>query len=173
MTITQLPHLEDTSLAQTVSQNMFPVSARSLTKPTRARFLTTRKATEDDSGPVPATTDSQSPVPATTDSQPSKPKSAIPEDLDYYSGLVGVQPGAENDAKEREGESGVTSDYPIPLPSYLLLVLATVASIAFTGSIFEVMGPNPEVSWLCCSRFVHPLSLPSRHRCGFAVGRVE
>eukprot|EP00904_Undaria_pinnatifida_P010423 jgi/Undpi1/6510/HiC_scaffold_20.g08989.m1 len=133
---------------------------RSLTKPTRARFLTTRKATEDDSGPVPATTDSQSPVPATTDSQPSKPKSAIPEDLDYYSGLVGVQPGAENDAKEREGESGVTSDYPIPLPSYLLLVLATVASIAFTGSIFEVMGPNPELGYTT-TYIIGALSLPT------------
>lgn len=112
------------------------MSPRSLTKPTRTRFLTTRRATEDDSGPVAAT-------PA--DPQSTDSKSPVPEDLDYYSGLVGVQPGAENDAKEREGESGATTDYPIPLPSYLLLVLATVASIAFTGSIFEVMGPNPEV----------------------------
>ena len=112
------------------------MSPRSLTKATRPRFLTTRKATQDDSGPVSATPAD----PQSTDSQ-----SPIPEDLDYYSGLVGVQPGAENDAKESEGESGATTDYPIPLPSYLLLVLATVASIAFTGSIFEVMGPNPEV----------------------------
>lgn len=113
------------------------VSFRSLTKPTRARFLTTRNATEDDSGPVAAT---PADPPSTADSE-----SPVPEDLDYYSGLVGVQPGAENEEKERVGESGATTDYPIPLPSYLLLVLATVASIAFTGSIFEVMGPNPEV----------------------------
>lgn len=70
----------------------------------------------------------------------------MPEDLDYYDGLLGQQPGANKAMRDVEGEGSSTSDYPIPLPSYLLLVLATVASIAFTGSIFEVTGGHPEVS---------------------------
>ncbi len=69
----------------------------------------------------------------------------MPEDLDYYDGLLGQQPGADK-AAQGGGEPASTPDYPIPLPSYLLLALATVLSIAFTGSIFEVTGGHPEVS---------------------------
>lgn len=70
----------------------------------------------------------------------------MPEDLDYYDGLLGQQPGADRAVRGGEEEAASTSDYPIPLPSYLLLALATVLSIAFTGSIFEVTGGHPEVS---------------------------
>lgn len=69
----------------------------------------------------------------------------MPEDLDYYDGLLGQQPGADKAVMGGKDESASTSDYPIPLPSYLLLALATVLSIAFTGSIFEVTGGHPEV----------------------------
>lgn len=80
----------------------------------------------------------------------SKP-GAVPEDLDYYDGLLGEQPGADKAMASGKGEPGSTSDYPIPLPSYLLLALATVLSIAFTGSIFEVTGGHPEV----CFTYLH------------------
>lgn len=70
----------------------------------------------------------------------------MPEDLDYYEGLLGQQPAADKAVAAGKDESASTSDYPIPLPSYLLLALATVLSIAFTGSIFEVTGGHPEVS---------------------------
>lgn len=73
-------------------------------------------------------------------------KAAVPDDLDYYDGLLGQQPGADKAAVGGRDEPASTSDYPIPLPSYLLLALATVLSIAFTGSIFEVTGGHPEVS---------------------------
>lgn len=84
------------------------------------------------------------PAPAPAASASSSP--AVPEDLDYYDGLLGQQPGADK-AAQGSGESASTTDYPIPLPSYLLLALATVLSIAFTGSIFEVTGGHPEVSY--------------------------
>lgn len=73
----------------------------------------------------------------------------MPEDLDYYSGLVGKQPGPGKVVEEKVVESAATTDYPINLPSYLLLCLATVASIAFTGCIFEASGSNPEVRSAC------------------------
>lgn len=80
-----------------------------------------------------------------SESAASPKTSPVPEDLDYYDGLLGKQPGYDKAVKEKKGQNGVTTEYPINLPSYLLLVLATVASIAFTGSIFEVTGSNPEV----------------------------
>ncbi|CAN0536685.1 unnamed protein product, partial [Ectocarpus sp. 12 AP-2014] len=112
--------------------------ARSLTTPVAAwvRSTTVRTAatSEDDDATTPTTK---------TPTEPAK--SAVPEDLDYYSGLIGEQPGADKAPASGKGEAVTTSDYPIPLPSYLLLVLATVVSIAFTGSIFEVTGGHPEV----------------------------
>lgn len=60
-----------------------------------------------------------------------------------------LDPGFSNslsDTPDSKDESAVTSDYPINLPSYLLLALSSVACIAFIGSIFEVIGPNPQVS---------------------------
>ncbi|CAN0545260.1 unnamed protein product, partial [Ectocarpus sp. 12 AP-2014] len=108
--------------------------ARSLTTPVAARVRSTTVRTaatsEDDDATTPTTT--------TTPAEPAK--SAVPEDLDYYSGLIGEQPGADKAPASGKEEAVTTSDYPIPLPSYLLLVLATVVSIAFTGSIFEVTG---------------------------------
>lgn len=78
---------------------------------------------------------------------PESPSASVPEDLDYYDGLLGQQPAADRAVSGGEEEAASTSDYPIPLPSYLLLALATVLSIAFTGSIFEVTGGHPEVSY--------------------------
>lgn len=113
-------------------------SNRSLTTPVAARVRSTTVRTaatsEDDDATTPTTT---------TPAEPAK--SAVPEDLDYYSGLIGEQPGADKAPASGKEEAVTTSDYPIPLPSYLLLVLATVVSIAFTGSIFEVTGGHPEV----------------------------
>lgn len=80
----------------------------------------------------------------------------MPEDLDYYDGLLGQQPGADKAAVGGKGEPVSTSDYPIPLPSYLLLALATVVSIAFTGSIFEVTGGHPEVRALLSGAIERP-----------------
>lgn len=113
-----------------------PAHDRSLTERTTPRFLTTttaRKASGSDDETAEAT-------PAS--------KSAVPEDLDYYDGLLGQQPGAEKAVMGGKGEQPVsTSDYPIPLPSYLLLAMSAVLSIAFIGSIFEVTGSHPEVSF--------------------------
>lgn len=78
---------------------------------------------------------------------PESPSASVPEDLDYYDGLLGQQPAADRAVRGGGDEAASTSDYPIPLPSYLLLALATVLSIAFTGSIFEVTGGHPEVSF--------------------------
>eukprot|EP00903_Cladosiphon_okamuranus_P010953 g10345.t1 len=83
-----------------------------------------------------------------------EPRATVPEDLDYYDGLVGEQPGAA-----MGGRNEPTSDYPIPLPSYLLLALATVLSIAFTGSIFEVTGGHPELGYTA-TYIIGTLSLP-------------
>lgn len=108
---------------------------RSLTARARSPFLqtTARKATaSDDDVAAEAAT-------------PESPSASVPEDLDYYDGLLGQQPGADRGVTGGK-EEAATSDYPIPLPSYLLLALATVVSIAFTGSIFEVTGGHPEVS---------------------------
>lgn len=80
-----------------------------------------------------------------TATTPESPSASVPEDLDYYSGLLGQQPGADKAATKGKDESASSNDYPIPLPSYLLLAMATVLSIAFTGSIFEVTGGHPEV----------------------------
>lgn len=115
----------------------------------------------------------------TTPAEPSKP--AAPEDLDYYSGLIGQQPGADKAPASGKEEAVKTSDYPIPLPSYLLLVLATVVSIAFTGSIFEVTGGHPEVRilrtatsythvfrwkcWLCSTRPAGVMETSRASRC--------
>lgn len=108
----------------------------------RTRFLTVRAAAEGD-------TDDSAPVVSSgadaSQSAASPKASPVPEDLDYYDGLLGKQPGYDKAVKEKKVQNGVTTEFPINLPSYLLLVLATVASIAFTGSIFEVTGSNPEV----------------------------
>lgn len=132
---------------------------RSLTTPTRIRFLTERRAEEDDSAPL----DDSAPVAAspggdeasddTAAEEEAVPKSPLPVNPEIYSGLL-TPPPAE------KGDAASTTDYPINLPSYLLLVLATVASIAFTGSIFEVTGTNPEVrgkiaQTACCCRCRH------------------
>ena len=92
---------------------------RSPTEPPTPRFLTptpppttARKASSDDE----------------TAEAPSKP--AVPEDLDYYDGLLGQQPDADKAVMGGKDESASTSDYPIPLPSYLLLALATVLSLS-------------------------------------------
>ncbi|CAM9882721.1 unnamed protein product, partial [Hapterophycus canaliculatus] len=109
--------------------------SRSLAKPITIRSMptTARKAavSDDDAAAETAT--------------PESPSASVPEDLDYYSGLLGQQPGADKAATKGKEKSASTGDYPIPLPSYLLLAMATVLSIAFTGSIFEVTGGHPEV----------------------------
>ncbi|CAN0261129.1 unnamed protein product [Ectocarpus sp. 12 AP-2014] len=128
--------------------------ARSLTTPVAARVRSTTVRTaatsEDDDATTPTTT--------TTPAEPAK--SAVPEDLDYYSGLIGEQPGADKAPASGKEEAVTTSDYPIPLPSYLLLVLATVVSIAFTGSIFEVTGGHPELGYTA-TYVIGTLSLPT------------
>eukprot|EP00752_Nemacystus_decipiens_P004144 g3793.t1 len=86
-------------------------------------------------------------------------KPAVPEDLDYYDGLLGQQPGEDKGVMGGKDEPASTSDYPIPLPSYLLLALATVLSIAFTGSIFEVTGGHPELGYTA-TYIIGTLSLP-------------
>ncbi|CAB1116017.1 unnamed protein product [Ectocarpus sp. CCAP 1310/34] len=127
--------------------------ARSLTTPVaaRVRSMTVRTAatSEDDDATTPT---------RTTPAEPAK--AAVPEDLDYYSGLIGEQPGADKAPTSGKEEAVTTSDYPIPLPSYLLLVLATVVSIAFTGSIFEVTGGHPELGYTA-TYIIGTLSLPT------------
>ncbi|CAM9125661.1 unnamed protein product [Scytosiphon promiscuus] len=122
---------------------------RSLAKSMTTRFTptTARKAaaSDDDAKAETAT--------------PESPSASVPEDLDYYSGLLGQQPGADKAAMKGKEESASTSDYPIPLPSYLLLAMATVLSIAFTGSIFEVTGGHPEIGYTA-TYIVGALSLP-------------
>lgn len=98
--------------------------------------MTARKAADGDAEEAAL----NPPVPE-GDAEEAAPKPPVLEDMEYYSGLVNPPPEDFN----RGGESGATTDFPINLPSYLLLVLATVASIAFTGSIFEVTGGHPEV----------------------------
>ncbi|CAM9401712.1 unnamed protein product [Ectocarpus fasciculatus] len=127
---------------------------RSLTTPVAARVRSTTARTaatsEDDVDDATTTTPT---------AEPAKP-AAVPEDLDYYSGLIGQQPGADKAPASGKGEEVTTSDYPIPLPSYLLLVLATVVSIAFTGSIFEVTGGHPELGYTT-TYIIGTLSLPT------------
>lgn len=102
---------------------LFSSSSHCSATPVGTRFLTTvLGATEDTSS-----TDQEEPV------------TSSPPDV-YYEGLVGGQPINDDDA-----EVNKFTDYPINLPSYLLLCLATVGSIAFTGSIFEVIGKHPQV----------------------------
>lgn len=110
----------------------------------QGHFITLRKAAEDKSADsiTSSNGDETAAEIAVTEAQ-TKGTSAVPEDLDYYSGLVGRQPDIEGGLGKDEVD--VKKNYPINLPSYLLLLLATVACIAFIGSIFEVTGPNPEV----------------------------
>lgn len=98
-----------------------------------------RAAAEGDTGDAAPASDTDA-----SESAAAPKPSPVPEDLDYYDGLLGQQPGYDKAMKEK-GQDEITTDYPINLPSYLLLVLATVASIAFTGCIFEATGKNPEV----------------------------
>lgn len=65
---------------------------------------------------------------------------------DYYPGEIGYQWNKKN----ADGtDVDKFTDYPINLPSYLLLCLATVAAIACIGSIFEVIGKHPQVLLGC------------------------
>lgn len=65
---------------------------------------------------------------------------------DYYPGEIGYQWNKKN----ADGtDVDKFTDYPINLPAYLLLCLATVAAIAFIGSIFEVIGGHPQVPLAC------------------------
>ena len=103
-----------------------------------------RRAAEENSAPTTASSnDDATAAEVETPPAQSKRNPAVPQDLDYFSGLVGQQPDGEGNSGKSEADS--KKDYPINLPSYLLLLLATVACIAFVGSIFEVTGPNPEV----------------------------
>lgn len=116
---------------------LLPLPTRSFAKPITIRSIptttTARKAAASDDDAV------------AEKATPESPSASVPEDLDYYSGLLGQQPDADKAAMKGKDESASTADYPIPLPSYLLLAMATVLSIAFTGSIFEVTGGHPEV----------------------------
>lgn len=126
---------------------------RWLTERTTPRFLTTTTTTTTTTARKASASDEE------TAEAASESKPAVPEDLDYYDGLLGQQPGADNAVMDGNAEQAPTSDYPIPLPSYLLLALATVLSIAFTGSIFEVTGGHPELGYTA-TYIIGTLSLP-------------
>ncbi|CAN0125421.1 unnamed protein product [Pylaiella littoralis] len=136
------------------------MSARQQGQRFAERSLAARKATPFLPKTAKRATASDDDVTAAEAATPKSPSTSVPEDLDYYDGLLGQQPGANKAMRDVEGEGSSTSDYPIPLPSYLLLVLATVASIAFTGSIFEVTGGHPELGYTA-TYIIGTLSLPS------------
>lgn len=81
-----------------------------------------------------------SPIDAAKSGLETSPPPARPQGSGLYEGVV-----AGLEAKDVANETPANTDYPINLPAYLLLALSSMSCIAFIGSIFEVIGPKPQV----------------------------